>query len=144
MKTNLFPLAGKCLSGSWRFFLACLMLLLSPCAVLAKPEIRDGFFAAYPSALGSRLDNLPSRSGHCGVCHYRFQGGGTRNPYGLLVESNLVHFPKSDAGYRDNNWSLRHVDADGDGYATLTEVTDTATYGNVPTFPGLTPANTSS
>jgi Bacterial Ig domain len=141
MNTNPHPPTG---TFSGRRFLASLpglTLLAFSFEAFAKPEIRQGFFDAYPSAVGSRLDNLPSRSGHCGVCHYRFQGGGARNPYGLLVESNLAYYPKSAAGYRDNNWSLRNVDADDDGYSTLTEVTATSSYSNVPTFPGLTPAN---
>lgn len=41
-------------------------------------------------------------------------------------------------------WSIRNIDPDGDGYSTLVEVTDTASYTNTPTFPGLTAANVGS
>jgi hypothetical protein len=37
--------------------------------------------------------------------------------------------------------SIENVDCDNDGYSTLVEVTDTVTFGNTPTFAGLTPAN---
>src|SRR5689334_15266148 len=86
------------------------LLALQPFSAGGKPEIRQGFFDANPTALGTRLDNLPSRSGHCGVCHYRFQGGGERNPYGSRVEAAIASYPKTAAGYRDANLSIRSVD----------------------------------
>ncbi len=53
----------------------------------ARNPYRKNFFNVYSSAKGSRLDTLPSNSGHCGVCHYNFDGGGARNLYGLAVEA---------------------------------------------------------
>jgi hypothetical protein len=43
---------------------------------IARAPIRTSFMNAYPSAVGTRLDNLPSIQGHCGVCHYQFTGAG--------------------------------------------------------------------
>ncbi len=107
----------------------------------AKQEYRDAFFAVYPSAIGTVIETVPSRPTHCGVCHYRFNGGGERNPHGALVEATLPNFPNTAQGRQDAIWSIRNADPDGDGFSTLTEVTDTVNYGNTPTFPGLTPAN---
>ncbi len=107
----------------------------------ARPPIRAAFFAVYPGAVGSRLDNLPSISGHCGVCHYRFTGGGPRNPYGAAIEAQLPNFPNTDAGKQQAILSVQNLDSDGDGFTQLTEITDLASYTNTPTFPGLTPAN---
>ncbi len=107
-------------------------------AVPAKPFIRTSFFNAYPSAVGSVLDDLPSHSGHCGVCHFDFNGGGPRNPYGRLVES-VVSGLKTDAERVTAIHSIENQDPDGDGFSALTEITN-LTYANTPTFPGLVPA----
>lgn len=141
MKTNPRPSGGGIVTERLSLGLASLVVWAATAGLLhAKPEIREGFFAAYPSAIGTRLDNLPSRSSHCGVCHYRFQGGGARNPYGAGLESILRSYPKTVAGYRDACLAIGYIDADTDGYSSTTEITAT-TYSNVPTFPGLTPAN---
>jgi len=107
----------------------------------ARPNIRDAFFGAYPNAVGTPLDTVPSFPTHCGVCHYDFSGGGTRNPYGLTVENALPSFPSNPNGRRSAVLSVENQDADGDGFTALIEVTDTTNFGNTPTFPGLTPAN---
>lgn len=107
---------------------------------LAKPEYRNAFFVAFPTAVGSRLDNLPSRSTHCGVCHFDFSGGGTRNPFGAAVQDALGSYPKTESGRSNAVYSLRNADSDGDGYATAVEVTGQG-FSNTPTFPGLTPSN---
>jgi hypothetical protein len=119
---------------------ACLMF--APARLSARPNIRDAFFAVYPSAIGSTLDTVPSQPGHCGVCHYKFTGGGTRNRFGTNVEAVLPSFPNTDAGRSNAIYSIRNLDPDGDGYSTWIEVTDTLNYGNTPTFPGLTTNNT--
>lgn len=99
----------------------------------ARPAIRDAFFQNYPSAIGSALDTVPSQPGHCGVCHYKFTGKDTRNPYGEAVKN---------AGANSNAiWQIRLQDSDGDGFSNLEEITNTITYGNTPTFPGLSTAN---
>lgn len=103
-------------------------------ALLACPAIRNAFFQNYPSAVGTVLDTVPSQPGHCGVCHYKFTGGGPRNPYGEAVKN---------AGANSNAiWQIRLLDSDGDGFSNLEEITNTITYANTPTFPGLTVANT--
>ena len=126
--------------------LATMALVGSLCApsANARPKIRQGFFAAYPGAVGSRLDSLPSNSGHCGVCHYSFNGGGTRNPYGVKVEAALPGFPNTDDGRRLAILSIEADDSDTDGFSNVTEITDLATYANTPTFAGLTPVNVGS
>lgn len=84
--------------------------------------------------MGTVLDTVPSQPGHCGVCHYKFTGGGARNPYGEAVKN---------AGANSNAiWQIRFLDSDGDGFSNQEEITNTITYANTPTFPGLTVANT--
>lgn len=114
------------------------MLALEDAA--ARPPIRKAFFNAYPSAVGSRLDNLPSHSTHCGVCHYDFNGGGARNPYGLAVQGALG----TTSSTENDILSIQNLDSDGDGYTNLEEITDLLSYTNTPTFPGLTPSNVNS
>ena len=107
-------------------------------AVPAKPFIRTSFFNAYPSAVGSVLDNLPSHSNHCGVCHFDFNGGGPRNPFGRRVES-VVKNLNTDAQRVAAIHSIENEDPDGDGWPSLAEFQDNQ-YANTPTFPGLVPA----
>jgi len=114
-------------------------LVLIP-AALARPTIRQSFFNAFPGAVGSKLDNLPSHAGHCGVCHYDFNGAGPRNPYGVRLGNVIGNYSNNDAGRQQAMHFIENEDNDGDGYSTLTEVTN-LTYSNTPTFPGLTLAN---
>ena len=114
---------------------------LLPSLVRARPTIRTSFFNAYPGAVGSRLDNLPSHATHCGACHFDFNGGGTRNPYGNRIAQVLPNYSNTDAGRQQAIHSIELEDSDADGYNSLTEVTDLANYSNTPTFPGLTPGN---
>jgi hypothetical protein len=83
--------------------------------------------------VGSVLDDVPSNPGHCGVCHYDFDGSGLKNPFGLAVEAT----DRSEAAIL----ALGSLDSDGDGYSNDVEITDTITYGNTPTFPGLKASN---
>ncbi len=114
----------------------------------ARPKIREAFFTAYPSAVGTVLDDLPSNSGHCGVCHFDFNGGGPRNPWGRAVEQ-----AKNTAGCGNNDVSCISAailtipvsDHDGDGVDSQVEITDHMTmYTNTPTFPGLSTAQVDS
>jgi hypothetical protein len=107
----------------------------------ARANIRSAFFESYPVAQGSVLDTVPSFPDHCGVCHFDWSGGGPRNPYGLLIEAALPGFPSNPSGRRQAVQSVEGVDADGDGFSSLIEITDLASFFNTPTFPGLTPAN---
>jgi hypothetical protein len=122
------------------------LVVLSGLAVLftenagARPNIRSAFFAAYPSAVGSRLDNLPSISGHCGVCHYQFTGAGPKNPYGEAVKIAIGQFPNTDTGRMNGILSITNNDSDADLYTNAVEVTS-AIFVNTPTFPGLTSSN---
>lgn len=106
----------------------------------ARPNIRDAFFSAYPSAVGTRLDNLPSKTTHCGVCHFDFNGGGARNPFGLSVEAALSNYPNTVTGRSNAVWSVRNLDSDGDAFTNHFEITN-RTYNNTPTFPGLRASN---
>jgi len=136
------PASTKC--SLYRHMLAacCLSLvLLSVDSAWARSNLRDAFFAVYPQAVGTVLDTVPSRPGHCGVCHFDFTGGGPRNPYGLALEAALPGFPNNPNGRRQAVRSIEGLDSDVDGFTTLIEVTDLTTFTNTPTFPGLTPAN---
>jgi hypothetical protein len=107
--------------------------------VQARNPIRRAFFNVYTSAQGTRLDDLPSNSGHCGVCHYDFDGGGTRNWYGAAVEVARGIYGDDELAIL----SVENLDSDGDGYSNLTEITSLL-YSNTPTFPGLAAADTGS
>ena len=110
----------------------------------ARPTIRQSFFGAYPVAVGTRLDNLPSHATHCGACHFDFNGGGPRNPYGVRLGDVIGNFPNNDAGRQQAMHSIENEDSDGDGHSQLTEITNLAGYSNTPTFPGLTAGNVGS
>jgi hypothetical protein len=105
---------------------------------LANPKIRDSFFTVYPNVNGSHLTTLPSNPKPCGICHIDFNGGGTRNPYGVAIqnEGNL----NTETGRTNAIWKVRTQDQDTDGYTAHTELTD-LTYLNTPTFPGWSAAN---
>jgi hypothetical protein len=110
----------------------------------ARNNIRDAFFTVYADAVGTTIETVPSQPTHCGVCHYDFTGGGTRNLYGARLEQVLPDFPNNKNGKRQAVQSIESEDSDSDGFSTLIEVTDVTTFSNTPTFPGLTPANLSS
>ena len=131
-----FSQSGSVCIGCW-LALILLVVCLTPFRLHARNPYRKAFFQAYPQAEGSVLDDVPSHAGHCGVCHYDFSGGGTRNLYGLAVEAT----PNRD---KDDILGLDGTDSDGDGFSNGKEITDTTTFSNTPTFPGLTPANLSS
>jgi hypothetical protein len=122
-----------------RPFFICLLSLLIAATALARPNIRQSFFNVYPIATNTALDNLPSKAGHCGVCHYDFNGGGTRNPYGVAIgnQGGL----NTEGGRTNAIKAVANFDQDTDGYTSQTEITDTS-YSNTPTFPGLSAANT--
>ena len=102
----------------------------------ARPPIKSDFFDVYPGADGTQLTDLPSNSKHCGVCHFDFDGGGRRNPYGIAVEA-LIQLGLSN---EDAILAVQDRDSDGDGYTNLEEIT-LSLYNNVPSFPGLSAAN---
>ena len=133
------PLAGITV---WGFSLGLALMLTTPCG--ARKAIRDAFFAYYPSAVGSKLDNLPSKSNHCAVCHYDASGSGTKNPYGNLLKSNYDNVSNwttaismADAAV---NPGQSGYDPEGDNYSTRTEILGSG-FSNTPTFPGLNNTN---
>ena len=77
---------NRCHLSSKKIALVAAAFLL-PFATSAKKPIRTAFFDTYPAADGTTLSDVASNSGHCGMCHYDFNGGGTRNPYGAAVEA---------------------------------------------------------
>ena len=105
----------------------------------ARNPIRRDFFDVYPAAEGTTLDDVPSNPGHCGVCHFDFDGSGPRNPYGLAVEIAISsgEFPNDEAAI----FSLHDLDSDNDGFTNGVEITDTVNFSNTPTFPGLKTSN---
>jgi flagellar hook capping protein FlgD/Big-like domain-containing protein len=122
-----------------------LLLSLASCIMAlhpaeAKPFIRADFFATYPNAVGSKLDVLPSNSRHCGVCHFDFNGGGPRNPFGVAVEVRRAQGMTNVQAFHD----IEPLDSDGDGQVNLVEITDVTHFSNTPTFPGLSSSNVSS
>jgi hypothetical protein len=116
-----------------------LCLLAGP--AFGRSPIRTSFFNTYPGAVGSRLDNVPSLSGHCGICHFAFTGGGPRNGYGVRVGNLVGSYPNNDSGRQALFRFIENEDNDADGYSNLVEITDRANYNNTPTFPGLTSGN---
>jgi hypothetical protein len=110
------------------------LLALAASDAAARNPIRNAFFDAYPQVEGTRLDDLPGMSKHCGVCHYDFAGGGARNPYGVAIEGT----DQSPGAI----FALGSIDSDGDGFTNETEILDPgALYDNTPTFPGLHAGN---
>ena len=95
----------------------------------ARPSIRSDFFARYTGAVNTQLDDLPSNPGHCGVCHYDFDGSGTRNFYGEAVKQRRDQGMTNDQAFA----ALEVLDSDGDGHSNLIEITSTL-YSNTPTF----------
>ena len=135
--------ARNSLRNKASFGLMSVLVLIAAAEAAARPNIRSAFFAEYPNAVGTAIDTVPSHATHCGVCHYDFNGGGARNPFGVRLGQVIGGYPNTEAGRRDAIRSIQNEDSDGDGHATLVEVTDTINFGNTPTFPGLTPANVS-
>jgi hypothetical protein len=107
----------------------------------ARNNIRSAFFDVYPDAVGTTIETVPSHPNHCGNCHYDFGGGGPRNLYGQRLEQVLPDFPSNPNGRRQAVLSIENEDPDADGFSTLIEVLDLASFDNTPTFAGLTPAN---
>jgi hypothetical protein len=108
-------------------------LLVSTATVSARNPIRRTFFDVYPVAEGTQLDNLPSNAGHCGVCHFDFDGGGPRNPYGLSVEVGL----NNGLTNLDAILAVDGDDSDADGFINSVEASEVVLFTNTPTFPGL-------
>jgi hypothetical protein len=129
--------AVACVCGA---LLIALVPILSGGGVQARRPIRSTFFSIYPQASGTQLDNLPSNSGHCGVCHFDFNGGGPRNPYGLGVEIGI----KSGLSNTEAIMAIDGQDSDGDGFINRIEASDIVNFSNTPTFPGLTQSNKTS
>jgi len=133
-------------SAALRIFLTLVLLAALAAVILptsspeAKNPYRKEFFALYPVAVGSALDILPSNSGHCGVCHFDFGGGGARNPYGLSVEVGL----NNGLTLTDAILAIDGTDSDADGYINSVEISDITNFSNTPTFPGLTEGNKNS
>jgi len=129
--------AGTCSSN--KLFLFWLLLIFSfipAVSVFARNPYKTQFLTAYPTAANTILDKISGTS-HCGVCHYAFGGGGTRNPYGLAVQGT----PNKTAA---EILALGWMDSDSDGYTNDVEINDRTLYVNTPTFPGLTASNVGS
>ena len=116
---------------------ALLCLVLASASAQARNPIRRTFFDVYPAAEGTQLDDLPSNAGHCGVCHFDFDGGGPRNPYGLSIEVGL----NNGLSNLDAILAVEGNDADSDGFVNSVEASEVALFSNTPTFPGLSIAN---
>lgn len=119
----------------------CLMIYLVDSSVLhARKPIRNTFFDVYPGATGTQLDDLPSNTGHCGICHFDFNGGGPRNPYGLDIQVGL----NNGLSNLDAILAIDGKDSDADGFINSIEASDIVNFNNTPTFPGLKESNKNS
>lgn len=123
---------------SRRIALACVLVLFCCGTAQARNPIRRAFFNYYPVAQGTQIDDLPSNPGHCGVCHFDFDGGGQRNPYGLSIEVGI----NSGLNYEQAFAAVEGQDADNDGFTNLVEITDVGNFTNTPTLPGFKTSNT--
>jgi len=120
--------------------LAVLAVMVGSRAASGRNNIRTTFLNNYPAVVGTQLDDLPSKTDHCGVCHFNFNGGGARNPYGARIEVGLN-------GGLNNLQAIvaaEGYDSDVDGFTSLVEITHIGTFANTPTFPGLSSANVGS
>jgi hypothetical protein len=124
-------------TGACALVTLLVVFLITISAAYARNPIRRTFFDQYPNAQGTQLDDLPSNAGHCGACHFDFDGGGARNAYGLGIEVGLGN----GLSNLDAILAIENVDSDGDGFLNIIEITDMANWNNTPTFPGLSAAN---
>ena len=120
------------MNGS-RVLIVVMVALMTTSLAQARNPIRRAFFNAYPETEGGRLDDLPSASGHCGLCHFDFSGAGPRNAYGLDVEVALADLGNNAAAID----AVHDLDSDNDGFTNAVEITDLQNFTNTPTFPGL-------
>jgi hypothetical protein len=108
----------------------------------AYRSLKNTFMQVYPIAVNSILDDVPSNNDHCGVCHFDFDGGGGRTPYGEAVK-----LARDSGSYPTDFAAITAIgvdDSDTDGYSNDIEITDLGAYSNTPTFPGLTATNVGS
>ncbi|OWY71842.1 hypothetical protein B7486_09285 [cyanobacterium TDX16] len=112
--------------------------------VAARPTIRTSFFNEYPQAVGTTIETVPSHTNHCGQCHFDFNGGGTRNAYGIRLGQVIGNYSNNDAGRRQAMRFIENEFSDADAFSNIVEISDTVNYTNTPTFAGLTPANVGS
>lgn len=114
-----------------------MLAVVSATSVQARNPFKRAFLDVYPQVEGTSLDDLPSNAGHCGVCHFDFDGSAQRNPYGLGVEVRL----NAGMSTTDAILDMELDDSDNDGYSNLVEITDVNNFSNTPTFPGLKDSN---
>ena len=118
---------------AWFVLLVTLSSFSFPTLSSARNPFRRAFFDRYPEAENTTLDDVPSNSGHCGVCHFDFDGSGARNPYGLSIEVRLAGGMTDDRGggrRRERGCGQRRL------FSTLVEITDTTTGPTPRPFPG--------
>lgn len=119
------------------FLVVFLLLAVLASSAYARNPFRRAFFDVYPQAENTSLENLPSNAGHCGACHFDFDGSDQRNPYGLGVEVRMNSGMSATEAILD----MELEDSDNDGYSNLVEITDYENFSNTPTFPGLKVSN---
>ncbi|UCH83465.1 MAG: T9SS type A sorting domain-containing protein [Candidatus Latescibacterota bacterium] len=118
-------------------FVAVVLCIVS-LTVDARNPYRRAFFDVYPGAVGTVLDDVDSNAGHCGVCHYNFDGGDTRNWYGAALEVALGSAQTTEEAIL----AIADDYSDADEFDNLTEITDVSNFSNTPTFPGLAGGDT--
>lgn len=91
----------------------CVLAFASlPLAATARPTYFEVLTSKYGFVEGDRLFA-------CGVCHYRWEGTGARNPFGTTVEQEL-YLGKPISSAID---AAVPLDPDDDGYTSLEELT---------------------
>jgi len=101
-------------------FVAVLGIALSAGPILARPLYFNNFTNLYGLVEG---DDLYA----CGVCHFRWEGTGARNPYGFAIEQQLyIGQPILSAVM-----AVEGDDTDLDGFTNLAEIT---THGTLPGY----------
>jgi hypothetical protein len=104
--------------------LAVLLFALPGGPAAARPTYFETLTARFGYSEGDRLYA-------CGVCHYRWEGTGGRNPFGTSVEQQLY----TGKGISDAIEAAAAEDADGDGFTSLEELE------SYETLPGYSCAN---
>jgi hypothetical protein len=94
-----------------RLAAASLALVLGASVAEARPVYFENFTAHYGIVEGDELYA-------CGVCHIKWTGTGSRNPYGHTIEQQL-YLAKSIIQSLDDAGPM---DPDGDGYSSVDEI----------------------
>ena len=97
--------------SSWR---KCSLIALAATFVVQWVEARPHRVHLIPNGPVNR----------CGTCHVNPNGGGTRNPFGQMVEASFLEGDEYDNDIVLWGPELANMDADGDGFTNGEELGD--------------------